>query len=144
MGGVRGRVKLPDGKALIPGVLDSTTNYIEHPELVAQRIVRYAQLVGRENIFADSDCGFATFASYSTIDPAITLGEAPGDGRWGEARLHPAVVTGQIALTRRQPIYLRTAPRVQLVVTALLTFHPRRIAASQPGERSPSRETGRL
>ena len=65
-------VKLPDGKVLIPGVLDSTTNYIEHPELVAQRIVRYAQLVGRENIFAGSDCGFATFASYLTIDPAIT------------------------------------------------------------------------
>ena len=65
-------VKLPDGKAVIPGVLDSTTNYIEHPELVAQRIVRYAQLVGRENIFAGSDCGFATFASYFTIDPAIT------------------------------------------------------------------------
>ena len=64
-------VKLPDGKVLIPGVLDSTTNYIEHPELVAQRIVRYAQLVGRENIFAGSDCGFATFASYLTIDPAI-------------------------------------------------------------------------
>ena len=65
-------VKLPDGKVLIPEVLDSTTNYIEHPELVAQRIVRYAQLVGRENIFAGSDCGFATFASYLTIDPAIT------------------------------------------------------------------------
>ena len=65
-------VRLPDGKALIPGVLDSTTNYIEHPELVAQRIVRYAQLVGRENVFAGSDCGFATFASYLTIDPAIT------------------------------------------------------------------------
>jgi 5-methyltetrahydropteroyltriglutamate--homocysteine methyltransferase len=65
-------VKLLDGKALIPGVLDSTTNYIEHPELVAQRIIRYAQLVGRENILAGSDCGFATFASYLTIDPAIT------------------------------------------------------------------------
>jgi 5-methyltetrahydropteroyltriglutamate--homocysteine methyltransferase len=75
-------VKLPDGKALIPGVLDSTTNYIEHPELVAQRIVRYAQLVGRENIFAGSDCGFATFASYLTIDPAITWAklQAMADG----------------------------------------------------------------
>ncbi len=65
-------VELPEGKALIPGVLDSTTNYIEHPELVAQRLVRYAELVGRENVIAGSDCGFATFASYLTIDPAIT------------------------------------------------------------------------
>jgi 5-methyltetrahydropteroyltriglutamate--homocysteine methyltransferase len=65
-------VKLPEGKALIPGVIDSTTNYIEHPELVAQRIVRYAQRVGRENVIAGSDCGFATFASLLTVDPAIT------------------------------------------------------------------------
>ncbi len=65
-------VKLPEGKVLIPGVLDSTTNYIEHPELVAQRIVRYAELVGRENVIAGSDCGFATFASFLAIDPAIT------------------------------------------------------------------------
>jgi 5-methyltetrahydropteroyltriglutamate--homocysteine methyltransferase len=65
-------VKLPDGKALIPGVLDSTTNYIEHPELVSQRLVRYAKLVGRENVIAGSDCGFATFASYVMIDPGIT------------------------------------------------------------------------
>jgi 5-methyltetrahydropteroyltriglutamate--homocysteine methyltransferase len=65
-------VKLPDGKVLIPGVLDSTTNYIEHPELVAQRITRYAHLVGRENVIAGSDCGFATFASLLAIDPGIT------------------------------------------------------------------------
>lgn len=65
-------VKLPDGKVLIPGVLDSTTNYVEHPELVAQRIVRYAQLVGRENVIAGTDCGFATFASLLAIDPGIT------------------------------------------------------------------------
>ena len=54
------RVKLPDGKVLIPGVIDSTTNFIEHPELVAQRIVRYAQVVGRENVIAGTDCGFGT------------------------------------------------------------------------------------
>ncbi len=65
-------VKLPEGKILIPGVLDSTTNYIEHPELVAQRLVRYAELVGRENVIAGSDCGFATFASFLAIDPGIT------------------------------------------------------------------------
>jgi 5-methyltetrahydropteroyltriglutamate--homocysteine methyltransferase len=65
-------VKLPEGKVLIPGVLDSTTNYIEHPELVAQRLVRYGKLVGPENVMAGSDCGFATFASLLTVDPGIT------------------------------------------------------------------------
>ena len=57
---------------LIPGVLDSTTNYIEHPELVAQRLERYAGLVGQERVMAGSDCGFATFASMLTVDPGIT------------------------------------------------------------------------
>ena len=65
-------IKLPEGKALIPGVLDSTTNYVEHPELISQRLVRYAELVGRENVIAGSDCGFATFASFLAIDPGIT------------------------------------------------------------------------
>jgi 5-methyltetrahydropteroyltriglutamate--homocysteine methyltransferase len=65
-------VKLPDGKLLIPGVLDSTTNFIEHPELVAQRIVRYAEVVGKENVMAGSDCGFGTFArSNPQVDPDI-------------------------------------------------------------------------
>ena len=64
-------VKLPAGKVLIPGVLDTTTNFIEHPELVAQRIGQYARLVGRENVIAGVDCGFATFAVAPTIDPRI-------------------------------------------------------------------------
>ena len=55
-------VTLPDGKLLIPGVLDSTTNFIEHPELIAQRIANYANIVGRENVMAGSDCGFGTSA----------------------------------------------------------------------------------
>ena len=65
-------VKLPEGKVIIPGVLDSTTNFIEHPELVAQRLVCYGKLVGPENLMAGSDCGFATFASYLTVHPPIT------------------------------------------------------------------------
>jgi 5-methyltetrahydropteroyltriglutamate--homocysteine methyltransferase len=64
-------VKLPEGKVLIPGVLDSTTNYIEHPELVAQRIERYARIVGMESVMAGSDCGFSTFAASSSVDPRI-------------------------------------------------------------------------
>jgi 5-methyltetrahydropteroyltriglutamate--homocysteine methyltransferase len=64
-------VVLPDGKVLVPGVLDTTTNYIEHPELVAQRIDRYARLVGPENVIAGTDCGFASFAESQNVDPAI-------------------------------------------------------------------------
>src|SRR5262249_54053758 len=55
-------VKLPEGKVIIPGVLDTTTNFIEHPELVAQRIIQYARVVGRDRVIAGVDCGFATFA----------------------------------------------------------------------------------
>ena len=55
-------IDLPDGKLLIPGVLDTTTNFIEHPELIAQRIANYANAVGRENVMASSDCGFGTSA----------------------------------------------------------------------------------
>ena len=64
-------VKLPQDKILMPGVLDSTTNYIEHPELVAQRIIRFADVVGKENVIAGTDCGFATFAGMTVVDPAI-------------------------------------------------------------------------
>jgi 5-methyltetrahydropteroyltriglutamate--homocysteine methyltransferase len=65
-------VKLPDDKVLIPGVLDSTTNFIEHPELVAQRLVRYAEVVGRERVMAGSDCGFGTFARANPqVEPEI-------------------------------------------------------------------------
>jgi 5-methyltetrahydropteroyltriglutamate--homocysteine methyltransferase len=56
------RVKLPDGKVLIPGVISHTTNLVEHPELVAERIVRFAKIVGRENVIAGADCGFAASA----------------------------------------------------------------------------------
>lgn len=64
-------VRLPEGKVLMPGVVDSTSNYIEHPELVAQRLVRLAELVGPENVMAATDCGFATGALMDDVDPAI-------------------------------------------------------------------------
>jgi 5-methyltetrahydropteroyltriglutamate--homocysteine methyltransferase len=64
-------VAVPDGTVLVPGVLDTTTNYVEHPELVAQRIVRYARLVGRESVIAGTDCGFASFAGSAAVDPQI-------------------------------------------------------------------------
>jgi 5-methyltetrahydropteroyltriglutamate--homocysteine methyltransferase len=65
-------VRLPDDRVIIPGVLDSTTNFIEHPELVAQRLVRYAEVVGQERVIAGTDCGFATFArSVPVVEPEI-------------------------------------------------------------------------
>jgi 5-methyltetrahydropteroyltriglutamate--homocysteine methyltransferase len=64
-------VKLPEGKILIPGVIESKSNFIEHPELVAQRIGRYAKLVGRENVMCGSDCGFGTWVGQAAVDPDI-------------------------------------------------------------------------
>jgi len=64
-------VKLPPGKVLIPGVLESKTNFIEHPELVAQRIGRYAKLVGRENVIAGSDCGYGTWVGQAAVDADV-------------------------------------------------------------------------
>jgi 5-methyltetrahydropteroyltriglutamate--homocysteine methyltransferase len=65
------RMKLPPGKLIIPGVIDSTTNFIEHPELVAERIGRFARLVGRENVVAGTDCGFGTWVGQAAVDPDI-------------------------------------------------------------------------
>jgi 5-methyltetrahydropteroyltriglutamate--homocysteine methyltransferase len=62
---------IPDNKVLIPGVIDSTSNYVEHPALVAERICRFADIVGRERVMAGADCGFATFAGLGKVDPAI-------------------------------------------------------------------------
>jgi len=64
-------VKLPDGKIIIPGVIDSTSNFVEHPELVADRIVQYARAAGRDNVIAGVDCGFGTFAGRVQVDSKI-------------------------------------------------------------------------
>jgi 5-methyltetrahydropteroyltriglutamate--homocysteine methyltransferase len=64
--------KLPDGKYVIPGVLDSTTNVVEHPEVVADRLVQYANVVGRDNVMAGTDCGFGTIAGQDTVVPTVT------------------------------------------------------------------------
>jgi 5-methyltetrahydropteroyltriglutamate--homocysteine methyltransferase len=65
------KAPIPDDKILAPGVLDTTTNYIEHPELVAERIVRFGEIVGRERVLAATDCGFGTWAGFGPIDPEI-------------------------------------------------------------------------
>ena len=84
--------KLPDEKVLIPGVIDSTTNFIEHPELVAERIERFANIVGRERVLAGSDCGFGTFAGYGRVNPDIVyakLASMAAGARIASGRLWP-------------------------------------------------------
>jgi 5-methyltetrahydropteroyltriglutamate--homocysteine methyltransferase len=63
--------EIPEDKILVPGVLDTTTNFVEHPELVAERICRFADIVGRERVIAGTDCGFSTFAGFGAVDPDI-------------------------------------------------------------------------
>jgi 5-methyltetrahydropteroyltriglutamate--homocysteine methyltransferase len=62
---------VPEDKVLIPGVITSTTNYVDHPELVCERLVRFARIVGRERVVAGSDCGFSTFAGFGPVDPDV-------------------------------------------------------------------------
>ena len=64
-------VPIPDDKILIPGVITSTTNYVDHPELIAERLLRFANIVGRERVIAGSDCGFSTFAGFGPVDPDV-------------------------------------------------------------------------
>jgi 5-methyltetrahydropteroyltriglutamate--homocysteine methyltransferase len=66
------RAKIADHKVLAPGLVDTCSNYVEHPELIAQRIERFAAIVGVERVIASTDCGFGTFAGYGKIDPAVT------------------------------------------------------------------------
>jgi 5-methyltetrahydropteroyltriglutamate--homocysteine methyltransferase len=83
-------VELAEGKALIPGVIESCTNYIEHPELVAERIVNVARLVGRERVLAGTDCGFGTWVGMARVDPEVAwakLGSLAEGARLASARL---------------------------------------------------------
>ena len=63
--------EIPDDKVLVPGVVDTTTNFVEHPELVAQRLTRFTEIVGQDRVIAGSDCGFGTFAGFGAVDPDI-------------------------------------------------------------------------
>ncbi|GFE51312.1 methionine synthase [Roseobacter cerasinus] len=76
------KADIPDDKVLVPGVVDTTTNFVEHPELVAQRLDRFTQIVGHDRVVAGSDCGFGTFAGFGAIDPDIAYAklEALRDG----------------------------------------------------------------
>jgi 5-methyltetrahydropteroyltriglutamate--homocysteine methyltransferase len=87
-------IKLPDDKVLIPGVIGANSNYVEHPEVVAQRIIRYAGVVGKERVIAGTDCGFGTFAGFGSVYPpfcwmkmkALSEGAGLASARlWGKA-----------------------------------------------------------
>ena len=64
-------IKTPEDKILVPGVITSTTNYVDHPELIAERLVRFAEIVGQERVIAGSDCGFGTFAGFGPVDTDV-------------------------------------------------------------------------
>ena len=84
------KVRLPEGKVLIPGVIESMSNRIEHPELVAERLVRFAKIVGRENVIGGSDCGFGTFVGVALVEPEIAwakLGSLVEGARLASAEL---------------------------------------------------------
>lgn len=76
------KTDIPDTKVLVPGVVDTTTNFVEHPELVAQRIERFTGIVGADRVIAGSDCGFGTFAGFGAVDPEIAFAklQALSDG----------------------------------------------------------------
>jgi 5-methyltetrahydropteroyltriglutamate--homocysteine methyltransferase len=65
------KAEIPDDKILIPGVVDTTTNFVEHPRLIAQRLERFVEIVGKDRVYAGSDCGFGTFAGFGAVDPDI-------------------------------------------------------------------------
>ena len=79
-------VKLPPGKVLIPGVISHATNIVEHPELVAQRLVRLAKIVGRENVIGGTDCGFAQSPFAQRVHPTIMWAKLQIAGRRREDR----------------------------------------------------------
>jgi 5-methyltetrahydropteroyltriglutamate--homocysteine methyltransferase len=67
------RREIPEDKVLVPGLLDTTTNFVEHPELIAQRLQRFIDIVGAERVMAGTDCGFGTFAGFGAVDPDIAF-----------------------------------------------------------------------
>ncbi|MPZ69171.1 MAG: hypothetical protein GEU71_06530 [Actinobacteria bacterium] len=81
-------VKLPEDKVILPGVIDSTTNFVEHPELVAERLVRFANIVGRERVLASSDCGFETFSGYMSVQPEVTWAKLSAMAEGAELASH--------------------------------------------------------
>ena len=95
------RAAIPEDKVLVPGVIDTTTNYIEHPELVAQRIEHFTAIVGPERVMAGTDCGFGTWSGYGAVDPDICWAKlrSLADG----ARIAAERERGALIAADRQP-----------------------------------------
>ena len=96
---VFGKRRIPEDKILIPGVLSTTTNYVEHPQLVAERIERFAHIVGRERVIAGTDCGFGTFAGFGPVEPDIAY-----------LKLHALVEGAQLASAAALGLTSRAGP----------------------------------
>lgn len=84
------KADIPENKILVPGVIDSTTNFVEHPEVVAQRIDRFSDILGAQRVMAGSDCGFGTFAGFGAVDPDIAYAKLAslGEGATIHAQMH--------------------------------------------------------
>jgi len=124
-------LKLPGDKHLIAGVIDTSTNYVEHPELVAERIERLAGIVGRERVIAGTDCGFGTFAGYGKIDPAIAFkklaamveGAAIASKRlWAKAKPKKKTAASRAGTSRRA----KTPVRKKAAARSRVSAKPRR------------------
>lgn len=101
--------KLPDGKYVIPGVLDSTTNVVEHPEVVADRLIRYAEVVGRDNVMAGTDCGFGTVAGMDVVVPSVTWAKFRSQAEG--AKIASAHLWGSASLSARCGVARAASPR---------------------------------
>ena len=92
------KAKIPDDRILVPGVVDTTTNFVEHPELVAQRLERFIAIVGTERVMAGSDCGFGTFAGFGAVDPEIAYAKLKTTPRRRRSRRRPPIASRDHAL----------------------------------------------
>ena len=105
-------------RILVPGVIDSTTNFVEHPRLVAQRIMTFANIVGRDRVIAGTDCGFSTFAGFGAVDPDIVWAKL---GSLSEgARIASQGVWETLVLPDVAPLW---APILYAVPAHLLAYH---------------------
>src|SRR6202042_1144032 len=133
------RIKIPDDKILIPGVITQSTVLVEHPELVAQRIARFAAIVGRERVIAGADCGFASFAGSNEVHPSIVWAKfkALVDGaRLASGRLW----AGPMLFDRRSWLAARALALIAIVVSAV-SAHAQPI---DPTVRDQTTPTGKL
>ena len=126
-------VKLPKGRVLIPGVISHATNVVEHPELIAQRLVRYAQVVGRENLIASTDCGFAQGPFMRRVHPSIMwakLEALVAGARLASKTLWPS--GSRKAAAKKKPVRKAAAKVVRLKA-------PARAGRARPAKASPGR-----